>query len=930
MTINHGSNANSKPAVYNERTLGVLPSDQGQIHDLLVARESQDSWTQLMTGGQVSDTHLSASMQQADISQDTPLRVGRVVVAMPYIHCYKIQLTGRQGSCIATAVSRHSHNPLGVKAGDVIPPNSPVLVWKPATGGLAYIIAVLPQPTVNDLFNASDMIQQGGNSGPKKVEAYRNIPKAAAMAHGWVSQSCGRPMDGALGEYVRMSETGIGLLIDSFQAYLRVNEACGLWLNYFDSYTKLAGLTLHIQSYCEHVFQQYDEGELFSMRGYATYPWEAVGMYSYGAPFTKENDTKKVQLDREFPFAKEDLQDQDISPVYRLTDHTGYLGQGFNRTLIRPAGEYGPKLRTNADQEKDIGLFNEFLTLDGSYGIRSAKQILFAKYPVIPSPTRKRLVEDAQGDDLNENNDYRFSGVYGAGLEHKVREWVDDDVSLTPNMLRPAGVVDMLTRHFNWKSTHPFQYHAKDYVYPEEGDNESPLTEVKFYRGNMWRAYVPVTPQKLKIDDRYQDVNYYNTASFFTLNEDGSVTIADGYGSQITMAGGQIRLEAGGDVMLMSGSRVVTLAQEAIIRARGSVDVSSSESDVRIKAERNMQMLGGNSGTGSVLIESKGKGTYQDYTQKIGEEVQGSGIVLLSSGGSVNLLSKTAYIRTGVESPIEEGTGDLVIDCANGRSRMVSYALGHTFFNAEGLGLWHSPRGQDELTLTESNYLGPNFSKIHGPTVMDKDVCIVKGGNLGVDRGVYAKGAIIALSFMACRGGWPRIGDSQTNKIPEDINDFVSAFASFSDQITQFGNGLFSPFYADFYWQDKQPGNTQLLENELGFSYRDESSRGYAYNYAMDQFSLLESRWQQLERTGLVQDSGTQTWTEKAVQYQGQELYPWPGKLNWVDNPTLLQYDGFILFELDKAKSRSENREDYEEPKFKDWQKQVCNGNYKL
>jgi len=949
MSINHGANANSKPAVYNERSLGVLPSDQGQIHDLMVAHESQDSWTQLMTGGQVSDTHLSAAMQQANISEDTPLRVGRVVLAMPYIHCYKIQLTGRQGSCIATAAARNSHSPLGVKAGDAIPPNSSVLVWKPANAGLAYIIAVLPHPTVTDLFNASDMIQQGGNSGPKKVEAYRNIPKATAAAHGWVSQSCGRPMDGALGEYVRMSETGIGLLIDSFQAYLRANEACGLWLNYFDSYAKLAGLSLQIQSYCEHVTQQYDEGELLSFRGYATYPWEAVGMYGFGEKFTKENEAKKVQLDREFPFAKEDLENQDISPVYRLSDYTGYLGQGFNRTLVKPAKEDGPRLRTNTDKEKDIGLFNEFLTLDGSYGIRSAKQILFAKYPVIPSPTRKRLAEDAKGDDLSVQNDYRFSGLYGSGRKHKVLEWNDAAVSLTPNMLRPAGVIDLLTRHFNWKSTHPFYYHTKDYAYPEEGDNDSPLNEVKFYRGNMSQAYVSVTPQKLKIDDRYQDVNYYNTASFFTLNEDGSITIADGYGSQITMAGGQIRLEAGGDVMLMSGSRVVTLAHEAIVRAKGSVDVSSSEADVRIKAERNVQVLGGNSGKGTVLIESKGKGTKQDYKKKIGEEIQGSGIVLFSRGGSVNLLSKTAYIRTGVESPdpdgppgpdgspspvgsspqFAEGTGDLVIDCANGRSRMVSYALGHTFFNTEGLGLWHSPRGQDEITMTESNYLGPDFSKIHGPTVMDKDVCIVKGGNLGVDRGVYAKGAIFALSSMACRGGFPTIGDSQTAKIPEGVNAFISAFASFSDKITQIGTGLFPSFYPDFYWKDKEPGNTQLLENELGFSYRDESSRGYAYTYGSTGFALLESRWQQLERTGLA-EAMPHAWTEKPVQYQGQKLYPWPGKLHWVDNPTMLQYDGFLLFGPDRAKSRSGHREEYEEPKFKDWKKRVCDGNYTL
>lgn len=928
MSINHGANANSKPAVYNERSLGILPGDQGPLHDLLVTRESQDAWTQLMTGGQVSDTHSSAAMQQANISEDTPLRVGRVVLAMPYIHCYKIQLTGRQGSCIATAAARNSHNPLGVKTGDAIPPNSTVLVWKPANAGLAYIISVLPQPTVTDLFNASDMVQQGGNSGPKKVEAYRNIPKATAAAHGWVSQSCGRPMDGALGEYVRMSETGIGLLIDSFQAYLRANEACGLWLNYFDSYAKLAGLSLQIQSYCEHVTQQYDEGELLSMRGYATYPWEAVGMYGYGEKFTKENEAKQVQLDREFPFATEDLDKQDIMPVYRLTDHTGYLGQGFNRTLVRPAKESGPRLRTEADQDKDVGLFNEFLTLDGSYGVRSAKQILFVKYPLIPNPRRKRLAEDAQGDDLIENNDYRFSGVYGAGDEHKVLEWDDSQVNTVPNMLRSAGVLDLLTRHFNWKSTHPFEYHSKDYSYPEEGDNDSQLTGVKFYRGRFFESYVEAFPKQLRIDERYQNVNYYDTTSFFTLNEDGSVVIGDGYGSQITMAGGQIRLEAGGDVMLMSGSRVVTLARESITRARDSVDISASNNDVRIKAERNLQMLGGNAGFGTVLIESKGKGIFQDYERKVGDDVNGGGIVLLSRGGSVNMMSKTAYVRTGVDEGNAESTGDFVIDCANGRSSMVSYASSHLFFNSQGIGIWHSPVGQDSIDLTQSHFLGPSFSKINGPTVMNKTVCIVKKGGLGVDGDIIGTGGAYVLKTMASYKA--RIFDSSQQRFREQVNQFIQSYEGFSDLHVVAGTPQFRFYYPELYWLDNHPGNTELLENDIGFSYRDKSEEGEAYNYAKEKFFLLEPRWQQLERLGLVQSSSTATWKEKAVNYQGKELYPWPGKINWVDNSTLLQYDEFVLFETDKAKSRKDNREDYEEPLFNDWQKQVCDGNYKL
>jgi hypothetical protein len=932
MTATPGSNSSSKPAVYNENSTGASQGEQGVLQTVQSALESFKSWTQLLNGDQVSDTNLNAIQQQANLPEDTPLRMGRVVLAMPYVHCYKVQLTGRQGTCIASAVARTSHSPIGVKAGDVIPPNSPVLIWYPTTSSLAYILAVLPQPTVTEKFNASDYVQQGGNSGVKKVEAYRNIPKAMDAGAGWVPQSCGRPMDGTIGEYVRMSETGIGLLIDSFQTYLRVNESCGLWLNYFDNFTKLAGLTLQILSYCEHVFQQYDEGECFSLKGHITYPWEATGQYSYGTAFSRTNPPESVQLDRQFPFATEDLTDPSITPVYRLTEYAGYIGQGFNRTLMCPSKTTGARSLSTAVDDKDVGLFNEFISLDGSYGVRSAKQIVFAKYPLIPNPRRIRLAEDPKGDDLEKDNDYKFSGIFGEGDPHQVKDWDSEAVADVPNMLKPAGILDLATHLFNWKNTHPFHYHKKDYTYPEEGDNESELTSVKFYVGQSDRSYVDAEFKTLRIDERYGNVKYYNTASFFTMNDDGSVVIADGYGSQITMAGGQIRLEAGGDVMLMSASRVISLGKEVIVRAKDSVDISSSDKDVRVKAENNLQMLGGNSGTGGVLIESKSQGMMQNYTQLTGEKAQGSGIVLLSKGGSVNVLTQTIYMRTGVGQSAIQDSGDFVIDCANGNANLICYASAQVVFTKQGLALWHSPSGQEGVVIENSNVFTPSWSKITGPTVMNKDVVIVKGGSLGVSGNVYAQGFIACIGPMGCYKGFNGLGDTSQGRFAEDVRNNIAIYDAWSDTVNSFGQPYFDGYFVNFYWLPSMPGNTQLVSNEIGFSYRDESEQGAAYGYAEGQFFLLETRWQQLDRLGLV-ESSRNPWEENSVSYQGKELYPWPGKLNWVDREAFLKYgetDEFVLFGTDKAKSRQENQSTYEKPLFTAWGKGTGSADYKL
>jgi len=934
MVYNPGSRADSAPAVYDSNETGLTDTTEGHLRDTQNRQESVSGMEQLRAGDVASNKNNTAALHDSPLQEDTPIRVGRVLLAYPYIHCYKIQLSGRQGSCIATACSHDSMMPLGVKTGNVIPPNSDVIVWKPKTGKLAYILGVIPTTHAYDKMNASDHIQQGGNSGVKKVPSYATPVTATVDGMGWVSQSSGRPMDGTIGEYVRMSETGIGLLIDSFQTYLRVNEACGLWLNYFDSYTKLAGLSLNIMSYCKNSLQTYDEGENVHLEGYCVYPWEATGMYGPNEKFSKTYDEAGVQLDKQTPFGLEDIEDFSQTPVYRLTDYHGYLGQGFNRTLMNPVKQSGKRLMTDAEADKDDGLFNEFIALDGSYSLRSAKSILFCKYPSIPNPRRKRLAEDGQGDDSENNPDYKFSGIFGSGDEHKVKPFKFDSVSDIPNIARPAGVMDLIAHHYNWKSTHPFEYHTKDYDYPEE--SELQLSPVSFVRGKFSESYITNEPTyRLNIDSRYGDVDYFGNMSFFTMHDDGSIAIGDGYGSQIVMTGGQIRLEAGGDVMLVSGSRVISMGKEAIVRALDSVDISSSRKDVRVKAEKNLQLLGGNSGNGSVLIESKSQGTVQQYKGQVGEDVKAGGITMLSRGGSFNVMTQNVYIRSGVQEGNAEGTGVFVLDAANGKSSFVSYANAHLYFNSLGLGIWHSPEGQDDVNIDKSHFFSPFVSKVSGPTVMNKTVVVCDGGSVGVDKDVYAKGNIIALKQMACRKGIQGLGDSSTNGIPEDVNNFIDEFCAIGPVIDNIGKPLFEAYYPNYFWQQQQPGNTELLESDIGFSFRDktDSGGGDVYGYSSDKFFFVETRFQQLERVGALTGDG-ETWTENKVKYQGKDLYPWPGKKHWVDDQTWLQYngqDGWLLFDpAGYAKDRGGNRGTYEEPSVGNWEKLELDGNFKL
>lgn len=916
----------TNPAVYKERGVGLAAGDASAIMEMQSLIDSLQGWVKHDIGSQVSDRQLHAGTQKQSLSSDASLCFGRIVLSYPYTHTYRVQLAGNNGTCIASALARNSHSPVGVRAGDVLPPNSDVIVWRPNSSSMAYILGVVPSVVPDDRLNLSDVVQAGGNSSVKKIEAFRTIVNAERNAFSWMSQSCGRPIDGTLNEYVRMSETGIGLLIDSFQTYLRVNEACGLFLNYFDSYTKLSGLNLDVTSYASHDMQRNDEGEIVSVRGYATYPWESLGLYAPGHSFTQVNDPTTVQLDRQSPVADVDLQEGDQTPVHRVVEYAGYLGQGKLRTLMKPAADSGKRLMRDADAP-DTGLFHESLTLDGGYSVRSSKYIMFSKYPSNPVPRRRKSVEDGQGDDSS--GDYKFSGQFGTGEDHVVEEWRTEE-DFIPNMLRPAAILDTLARHHNWKATHAFHYHRKDYVLPDESGNGE-LNSVSFLRGRFDESYREVYPKKLRIDTKYRDVDYYATASVFSMTEDGSIVLTDGYGSRIVMGGGQIRLEASADCLITAGGRVVTLGKEVVMRAKDHVDVSASDGELRLKAEKNLQILAGNSGSGSLLLESRGRGEIQEYANRIGDEVQASGITLLAKGSNVSMASQSAYFRTGVSAESAESFGDLVLDVGNGRSDLKVYASSHLNFLQDAFGIWYMPVGQMDPQMEATTYFSRQYSQLNGPMTVRGSMTLTDNGSLGVAQDVFANGNVIAVRYVAAAGGWRGIADSSQNGIPEAIQQYVRAFEDFGDRFEESGEPVFVSTFPERWWGSSMPGNADLLANRIGFSYRDTSRRGTAYGYTETGFFLLESWWQMLGRRGLVHQG--EVWEEKPVTYQGDSLYPWPGKVNWVDESRLVSYsatEGTVLFDGTAAVGRQAQQAEYEKPTYGAWAKTTCDGNYRL
>jgi hypothetical protein len=283
----------------------------------------------------------------------------------------------------------------------------------------------------------------------------------------------------------------------------------------------------------------------------------------------------------------------------------------------------------------------------------SAKSVLIGRRANIPVGNRIKPAEDGTGDDSRADN-YKFSGYSGAGDEHKIGDVrVPDD---SANIRRVMGVDDLIAYAVNWKRLHPFHYHKNDYSVREESDGFKFTTSQEFLdftQLSYQNAMASVFPKTMKIDHRYNDVAYYQTTSFLYFLEDGGVMLADGFGSAIKMTAGKIRLECAGDIELAPGRSLIGLGSQVILRAKKSVDISASDNDVRIKAEKNLHMLAGNGGSGGVLVECKSDSIGQDFKNQIGENVTSNGIIFKATKSVVAAYGGYVYLRSGEDKTID-------------------------------------------------------------------------------------------------------------------------------------------------------------------------------------------------------------------------------------------------------------------------------------
>lgn len=848
---------------------------------------------------------------------NSQLFFGLISHAIPHAGWYRVNLDSLQGVVPCCSLSQTGMLPMGCRQATTYATGTLVVVYKQRNVPYGYILGAIPPRLADDRAQSPDFLMQGGMSGMRQEECHR-YPVANMFNQGGVIAFCAdRPRDLTSLETVFSSPTGVLLGINDMMFELRINEMCGISGNIYDGFLRVAGMQLLIESPAHELFAGNDEGELYYDHHKAVYPWEALGafdpltdpsaQYTKGDGFTDAFKNQDNPSKGQWPKAPTDLKQPDIKPVYRVEEFGGYLGQGGMRSVVGYNRNTG--LNTYGDDPQAVGLFTESIGLNGAYALSSAKSVIFAKRAINSHPRRIRVREQSDGDDAKTGN-YKASSLFGDSKDHKVGDILFGDAD---SQLKEMMAADScLAYELNWRRLHPFVYHENDFAVPQEsadvvfGTSQTPFDLFTLQQGGLLPSPVP---KRLKIDHRYNEVSFYENQSMIFLTERGGILQADAYGSAIKMVGGKVRIETPGNLELMAGGDVVIMGRQVVLRAHDDVDISAANGDIRQKAEFNYHVLAGNSGQGGVMVENKSVHKRHDYDQKVGKEVESNGIVFKCAEGQFAAIASDIYLRSG------EG-GGVTVDANQGQGNFIAYCDNANIFANKTVSFFYGPQLENS-EINQVYMFGANQMMIEADCFVGGSITMYGASKDFLCSGnVTAKSNVIAVGEMSKRRSG-MVGETPT-ELSGQLDSVISDVSTAVEAMHDYGKSLHEADVTFKYYQANQIGNSDVISS-MAFSYRDRSAQ-----YKTGNLLWEERHWEQLRSLGII--SGGKTWYEPPVSYQGEDLYPWPGRQIWVEDAAFLTQGETLIDASGNAKDRTDPL--YESPDLSSFTRATIAGNF--
>jgi len=796
------------------------------------------------------------------------------------------------------------------------PPQTPVLLAK--MGDLCYILGVIPQAATNLKDALPGYMVMRSNAGAADLKAPMHY-EALKLEHGYPYRPLGRPLDALGGDWGYTNEFGLAFFLGKMMASMRASDMAKVEAFWGDDLLRIFGYNLQIYTAVREEYEVSDEGEGNLVRRSSPFAWEAIG-----AKNVKEDavdligekgggDAGRARDPQHRAWWEPKKKDQLIIPRHTLM--RGYMGD-LEHEWISVPGKSMPDQELFDNSTKHVGVFEQIKNITGAYLIRSAKDLTFEKSILIPVPKELKAPDDPTGD--NRDN-YHAAGSEELGKGGQTPELKEYEY---PEKSDANGWFSYLYDVQAWMYNrvvigglylHTKEFDGKDWYLPAESDLKEEFNgsvesvNIKPEKLNIGNKFMVDLPEiaKLKVDHRkgHDAVRYYQSRSIFKMQEDGSVLIEDGYGSSIQMKGGSIFLACVGDVFMQPGRSIINWApRDFIAKAGNCVDITSSENDIHIKAEKNLEFISGNGsdGNGAMVFDcrSKGKPAKADFTE-IGEDRKTKGIIFKAADSPIYMFGDDCYVG------LSKATGRVTLDGKDGgevylRGKEVKNRTDE--FNVIGRNGGKSLLsivGSQAFWNTASNYMNGAFYVV-GSTMLGEYVEVQ--GFLNCTTGVYAKNG-----FASERGGL--VGDGpaippqlptpkEVQKVVEETYEDVKKATDEDEQAVV--------------KETDAPGN-EKFQARVHFSCR--STKQY-FGGQQGTFFLWETKWQTLLKQG---GGSAIPWNEPEVPRtgSGDPEMPHPGIDAWKEQDKFKYIETPDNYEAKTgiAKSRKSLTEEGKKPK---------------
>jgi hypothetical protein len=789
----------------------------------------------------MSDASSTIKAGQSDLSTDGIVS-GVVRYVMPHTGNCLIATDGyglRQGytSCSGGMFG-------GTKQYTTYPPGTAVRVVLSDYASDVMIVGVEPSPVVDPAaYLFCDQIVQGSGVGYYASAQYRDYAKTLIDRAGGAFREDSRPIDELPGDYAVLSPTGVGMFVDDAMTFLRTSEVCGLFLFREDGHTRLSGESMEIETDAVMTQHGIAVAECYNESISCVYPWEASGLSAPGSTSIRSNPVDAIRQGEE---ATREPAKIDAIPLPRFEQFGGYLGQGQLLVVSAPQGD---GVMTLAEPVSRAGLFREQTLVDGTRITETANQMFWVKSGDIPIIRRT-----APRDYLGEDQSYKYNGLSGVGEspeDHEVKQLTGLDTA--------SAAEEVWAYASGWQSLCGAAMNPNVKIDYREG-TAAPMT---LDLSQSDTVNLP-TPERVRIDHRYSEIDIYRVLSLFAFLPNGDVVLQNGLGAELALRQGSVEINATA-INMIAAKVISALSKNVAIRGNADVEVVSSQGSLRFKGERDVRIVGGNGGRGGVVIEAKTRGM-TSVTDTDPSNALASGIMFKSPNSHISTLGQDIILRTG-GSNTDIAQGSIVIDA--GSSRLIQKASQHHRYSRSG---FFDHFGQSQGSIQRTNAFASGGTYLSG-TLSTTGTALIGGSIQAGSHIVSLRGHFASVLAASPRYNY-RVGGL---KDPGSIESNFANARNYLQGRRQSGVDSLQTIRDRLELSGRPLDPTTIARTQFGFP----SSTSYGTSRSQYRQPFWQRRF----------PSSGAVWQEPTCTYQGSPTRPWPGNETWNRDDSFLVYD---------------------------------------